>query len=178
MSEIKSSLSQIIVGVATTVIGAFVVIKLGLAGETNKNNEAHPLTQNPVTSDALQSTASTTANIVPAETATHSTPVNKDISSPGEMPGQFPAASTRYLTSAELQPYSKRQLAIMRNEIFARHGYRLQKNPEMIEHFENMEWYRNVAENMRTTDPETAKSRMSDIERANVMLILDEESKR
>jgi serine/threonine protein kinase, bacterial len=54
--------------------------------------------------------------------------------------GIFPYASTRLLTASDLEGRSPRELRIMRNEIFARHGY-IFKTPEMRGYFARQSWY-------------------------------------
>ena len=55
------------------------------------------------------------------------------------MPGSYPEASSRRLTYNDL-PSDKRQLKIMRNEIFARHGY-IFKSAAMKKYFNAKAWY-------------------------------------
>lgn len=55
-------------------------------------------------------------------------------------PGVYPEASTRKLTSSDLNYLSSYQLKIMRNEIFARHGY-IFKTTDMKNYFSNQRWY-------------------------------------
>jgi hypothetical protein len=57
-----------------------------------------------------------------------------------DTPGRFPEASLRALTRDELLEYSKDDLKIMRNEIFARHGY-VFKDPELRAYFNKQSWY-------------------------------------
>lgn len=52
----------------------------------------------------------------------------------------IPDSSTRYLTKSELYGYDKYTLALIRNEIFARHGY-IFKNNEYKNYFSSMPWY-------------------------------------
>ena len=54
--------------------------------------------------------------------------------------GDYPDASIRILTPSELSGYSKRELKLMRNEIFARHGY-IFKTDDMKNHFASKQWY-------------------------------------
>lgn len=56
-------------------------------------------------------------------------------------PGKYPQASYRVLKTAELTPYSGEQLALMRNEIFARYGYAFLKNEKLRLYFKKQEWY-------------------------------------
>ncbi len=54
--------------------------------------------------------------------------------------GRFPEGSTRFLTNSDLSGKSNWDLRIMRNEIFARHGY-IFKKPELIQYFSGQSWY-------------------------------------
>jgi len=54
--------------------------------------------------------------------------------------GKFPQGSERLLSSADLSGLSKYDLKIMRNEIFARHGYIFMTN-DMKNYFQNQSWY-------------------------------------
>lgn len=54
--------------------------------------------------------------------------------------GIFPEASTRLLTAHDLAGRSPWELRVMRNEIFARHGY-IFKTPEMHSYFARQQWY-------------------------------------
>ncbi|GHU60520.1 hypothetical protein FACS1894121_0770 [Bacteroidia bacterium] len=60
--------------------------------------------------------------------------------SSSETSGSFPQASERLLTASDLRYLSKQDLKIMRNEIFARHGY-IFKTSEMKNYFQNQSWY-------------------------------------
>lgn len=55
-------------------------------------------------------------------------------------PGVYPEASTRRLSASDVNYLSKYQLKIMRNEIFARHGY-IFKTTDMKNYFSNQRWY-------------------------------------
>ena len=76
--------------------------------------------------------------------------------------GRFPQASERLLTASDLQGLSKFDLKIMRNEIFARHGYIFQTN-EMKNYFQSQSWY--------TPKYRDISSLLSNIEQKNVALI-------
>jgi hypothetical protein len=55
--------------------------------------------------------------------------------------GRYQQASTRLLTSADIQGLPSKELKIMRNEIFARHGYIFKTN-DMKAYFTAQPWYR------------------------------------
>lgn len=73
----------------------------------------------------------------------------------------IPDSSTRYLTDADLEGLSWRELCLARNEIFARHG-RIFKTPEIAAYFEGKDWY----------DGRYAEVTLSAMETANVNLII------
>lgn len=79
-------------------------------------------------------------------------------------PGDYPQASTRHLTAADVQGKSKRELRLMRNEIYARHGYCFSSS--LKQHFEKQAWYR-----CTTNDGAILYQRFSQIERDNVKFI-------
>jgi hypothetical protein len=78
------------------------------------------------------------------------------------VPGRFPFTSTKLLDVADLAGLSKADLKIMRNELFARHGY-IFLTPEMHAYFMKQSWYH--GEHADVTSMLTA------IEQHNVALI-------
>jgi hypothetical protein len=80
--------------------------------------------------------------------------------------GDYPEISTRRLTHAELAGKSKRELRMMRNEIYARHGYRFSKY-DLQTHFEKKSWYKPTT----TNGANLYKNHFTQIERENVKLI-------
>ncbi|MBZ0201606.1 MAG: protein kinase [Ignavibacteria bacterium] len=76
--------------------------------------------------------------------------------------GTYPQASERYLSESDLSGLSQFELRVMRNEIFARHGY-IFKTDEMREHFESQSWYSARYSNV--------ENMLSDIEKSNINLI-------
>lgn len=75
-------------------------------------------------------------------------------------------SGVRLLTEAELQKYSKSQLALARNEIFARHG-RSFTTKEYADFFAAKSWYKTSDK----YDYEVEGNNINDIERKNVDLI-------
>jgi len=55
--------------------------------------------------------------------------------------GTYPQASMCLLKHRDLAPLSKSQLKVMRNEIYARHGF-IFKNAAMKKHFNAQPWYK------------------------------------
>lgn len=76
--------------------------------------------------------------------------------------GDYPEASQRLLVPDDVEPYPKRELEFMRNEIFARHGFCFKKK-ELRQQFEMQDWYV-----PNTTD---IKGFLTDIEKKNIALI-------
>jgi len=56
-------------------------------------------------------------------------------------PGDYPAGSLRYLSYSDVAGLTKWQLSVMRNEIYARHGYIFTANMDIKRHFESKSWY-------------------------------------
>ena len=79
--------------------------------------------------------------------------------------GDFPFASERVLYQDELMmEYSKEDLSLIRNEIYARHGYCFKKK-EYRYHFEEKDWYVPVSTDVR--------EQLSDIEVENIQMIYE-----
>ena len=76
--------------------------------------------------------------------------------------GGWPEASTRLLKTSEVENLSKGELQMMRQEIFARHGYCFSKK-EFRQRFENEDWY--------VPDTTDIRGRLTDIEKKNIALI-------
>jgi len=76
--------------------------------------------------------------------------------------GRYPFASSTILTSPILGYFNLKELKIMRNEIFARHGYIFQTQA-MKSHFESQKWYEG-----RFYD---VIKKLSDLEKLNIKLI-------
>jgi serine/threonine-protein kinase len=102
----------------------------------------------------------------PAPTAPTPTPRPPSPVVVGYVPGRFPEASTRLLTASDLSRRTPWELRIMRNEIFARHGY-IFKTPDMRSYFAQQPWY-----SPRHHD---VSSRLSAIETRNLKMIKSSE---
>ena len=76
--------------------------------------------------------------------------------------GNWPEASQRLLKTADVENLPATELAFMRNEIFARHGYCFAKK-EFRQQFENEEWY--------VPNTVDIKGFLTDIEKKNIALI-------
>jgi hypothetical protein len=78
------------------------------------------------------------------------------------VPGRYPEASARYLSDSDLTYKNCFDLKIMRNEVYARHGY-IFRTPDMVDYFTRQGWYRPSAADVTNN--------LSGIEKRNVHLI-------
>ena len=83
--------------------------------------------------------------------------------------GYFNVLSTRKLTDNDLRGKTADELSIMRNSIYARHGYRFKKQ-KYLDYFGRFDWYR-----PNTDNQQVAFNRMSSIEKYNVNFIREHE---
>lgn len=81
--------------------------------------------------------------------------------------GQWPQASERLLTIEDVENLMEDELKLMRNEIYARHGYCF-KNKEYRRHFEDQDWYMPMGVDIR--------DQLTDIEVQNIDLIYEYET--
>lgn len=79
-----------------------------------------------------------------------------------DLPGRYPEASLRYLSVNEVSRFSSYELRLMRNEIFARHGY-IFKSEDLRNYFNSQNWYQ--------ASYEDVNSMLSKIEKTNIDLI-------
>ena len=76
--------------------------------------------------------------------------------------GKYKVASCRFLIDSDLVNLSKMELRIMRNEIFARYGYKF-KSDKLKTYFDSKEWYKPTIENVDEF--------LTDIEKRNINFI-------
>jgi len=81
--------------------------------------------------------------------------------------GMYPEGSNRILQNSDLETLALRELGIMRNEIFARHGYSFKKM-DYRQIFEKFDWYAPISTNV--------DAELTQIERTNVSKIKEYES--
>ena len=92
------------------------------------------------------------------------------LESAGKVYGLYPEASQKNLTKEYLQKFNNSELKIMRNEIFARHGYIFRQGGEMDKYFKLQTWYKPRYTNV--------DKYLSDVEKRNISLILSIEKSR
>lgn len=78
-------------------------------------------------------------------------------------PGVYPEASYQELKPENLNKLSKKELSLIRNEIFARYGYRFRKDGTMNIYFEQQPWYRAQHDNVNAF--------LTAVETFNILLI-------
>ena len=76
---------------------------------------------------------------------------------------KYPFTSVRLISQTELDSIPEHDLDLMRNEIYADHGY-IFKSSEWKLYFESKEWYKPLASNV--------ESKLNPIEKINIRLIL------
>jgi len=81
--------------------------------------------------------------------------------------GDYPMASQRLLQPHEVEGYSPEDLRVMRNEVYARHGYSF-KSKDMRYTFEKLDWYMPMGIDIRFE--------LTDIEIANIAIIYEYET--
>lgn len=77
--------------------------------------------------------------------------------------GKFSQASKRQLNKEELLKLPKSDLKIMRNEIFARYGYKFKLGGEMDKYFKSQNWYSGQHKNVNDF--------LTELEKENIKLI-------
>lgn len=86
----------------------------------------------------------------------------KKVSSTTTQPGRWPFASTHILTPGILGHFKKEELRIMRNEIYARHGY-VFSDEKLQDFFQSLPWYQPITDN--------SKVQLSPLEVFNIQII-------
>lgn len=95
------------------------------------------------------------------------TPVINHASDPGYY--YFFASDTRYITESDLWGLDKEEVAMIRNEIYARHGYIFKTEPYKS-YFESRDWY--------VPNPYFTESYFNEIEKANKEFLVQYEKDR
>jgi len=82
--------------------------------------------------------------------------------------GKYKKTFYKYLTKDDIKGLSKKELQIMRNEIFARYGYKFKTGGKMNKHFSKKSWYK--AQNTNVDNF------LTKIEKANITFLKKQES--
>ncbi|RRJ90099.1 YARHG domain-containing protein [Paenimyroides tangerinum] len=76
------------------------------------------------------------------------------------LPGLYPEASKRILKANDLKGLNSFDLKVMRNEIYARHGY-IFKTQEMKDYFNEQDWYNGKYKNVDKFLTETERKTLN-----------------
>lgn len=174
--------AMIILALIALALLSFLLLRISAAGRpTAPQGSGHTVVIDAATPAPVSSAApapssapspAPTATPTPAPTAAP-TPVPTPSPAPTPVNTQYLLAdsSSRYLTEADISHLSHSELCLARNEIFARHGRKF-VNPDIAAYFASMPWYRGTIEPAAFND-----NMLSDIERANVALIQQYETR-
>jgi YARHG domain len=99
------------------------------------------------------------------------TPPGPSPVAPSSGPGLWPWTSERLVTEYDLQGMSGRELELMRNEIYARHGW-VFRRPDLRRYFEGQPWYRANNDGLANR---IVEAELSGVERRNVQMIREQE---
>jgi hypothetical protein len=135
-----------LVALLALVIGGGVVALLYERGKNDGASDDNRGARAPLASPTATTQTGTGDNPKPADRPTPErtpTPGNTG----GALPGRYPEASTRLLETSDVMNKSAWELKIMKNEIYARHGY-IFKTPELKSYFESQSWYEPLYDNV------------------------------
>jgi hypothetical protein len=88
--------------------------------------------------------------------------------------GRWPWTSGRLIQPGELGALSPGELELMRNEIYARHGW-IFRRPELRNYFESQPWYRPRSDNAYNSNQQV-EAELTPIERRNLQIIISREN--
>ena len=88
--------------------------------------------------------------------------------------GRWPWTSERLIRPGELESLSLGELELMRNEIYARHGW-IFRRPDLRNYFESQPWYRPRSDNAYYSNRQV-EAELSPIERRNLQIIISREN--
>ena len=88
--------------------------------------------------------------------------------------GRWPWTSGRLIRPADLESLSLGELELMRNEIYARHGW-IFRRPDLRNYFGSQSWYRPRSDNAYYSNQQV-EAELSPIERRNLQIIISREN--
>ena len=88
--------------------------------------------------------------------------------------GRWPWTSGRLIQPGELAALSPGELELMRNEIYARHGW-IFRRPDLRNYFESQPWYRPRSDNAYYSNRQV-EAELSPIEKRNLQIIISREN--
>lgn len=152
-----------IVGLLILIVAIKYVVSLDFGKSKNNLQKTQPEGMT-LQAEPFKSAQSTSPQQLPKQTTTEQPAYqgNTATTIQSASPGMYPQASERFLSRSDIANLNKYQLKIMRNEIFARHGY-IFKTPEMKSYFSQQSWYHGQYNDVN--------SMLSGIEKRNIELI-------
>lgn len=141
-----------------------------LTGIWKKNNGSKSMAfyfvkskdQNQISQSPTRETTTQLAENSPESSRRETPPTNDNLQ---HLPGRYPEASERELARDELTDFNTEELRLIRNEIYARHGY-INKTPELYDYFTKQPWYKPIY-----NDELFVYNSFTEIEKKNVELI-------
>ena len=106
------------------------------------------------------------------QNSSDTTPDSSEVAAEPSIPGRWPDTCTRSVTIADLEGLSAIDLDIMRNEIYARHGWNFQ-NDELRMYFNSQPWYQPRLAESRDAANNLVVKEMTPLEIQNATLILN-----
>jgi hypothetical protein len=88
--------------------------------------------------------------------------------------GRWPWTSARLIQPPDLMPLSLGELELMRNEIYARHGW-VFRRPDLQNYFESQPWYRPKSDNAYYSNRQV-EAELTPIEKRNLQIIISREN--
>jgi hypothetical protein len=107
----------------------------------------------------------------PEKTSPPVTPPAPDPQAAGS--GRWPWTSERPIRPGELESLSLGELELMRNEIYARHGW-IFRRADLRNYFESQPWYRPRSDNAFYSNRQV-EAELSPLERRNIRIIISRE---
>lgn len=173
---VNPAVVYVLIAVLALVVGAGAMLLLRPAAKDNPSPSPTPSpTQQPETNknsngtETKEQTKGGNSNLSSPSPTPSSTPrpTPTEMTRPSGLPGSYPEASSRYLSEGDLASKSCFELQVMRNEIFARHGY-IFKTDDMRSYFSQQGWYRPRAADV--------SGELSAVEKSNAQAIKQYES--
>jgi hypothetical protein len=167
----SKSKSPIIIGILIVIVvlsvgfGSYYISLSKLSSNNSKNSDKTSVKNNVTPKNNITSDkdANTSSDISAStnDTNTNKTDTNKIDSNDSYI---FPKSGSEKLLDADVSTLSKQNLALARNEIYARHGYVFQTEP-FKSYFNNKSWYE-PNPNLKDSD-----KKLNDVELYNIQLI-------
>jgi hypothetical protein len=157
---VRPSIVYGLVALLALVIGGGAVALLYERGKGSAVGDGNKQTEMPLSSPTPAREAVDNQNRPGNQPTPERTPARENKN--GAVPGKYPEGSTRLLSHDDVAGKSSWELKIMKNEIYARHGY-IFKTPELKSYFESQHWYKPMYDDV--TDL------ISNVERENAAFI-------